>query len=226
MSLFSIGKRFFSKYPWLIKFSTRVYNFLNFNCIKGRRDNRVHVGTAFMKKCKIKINGKNNEIVFGEKCYLTNFRISITGNNCKVVLGDAVCVHDCGICIENNGGTVYIGEKTLICGPAHFSCMEGTDIHVGKECLFSSETHLRTGDSHSVLDMEGNRINPSKSIIIGDRVWLGVRAMCMKGARVANDSIVSAGAVVTKEFEKTNVAIAGVPAKIVKENIKWCRERI
>jgi len=226
MSLFSYGKKLLKSYPWLTRAAAVGFNFFSFNRFKVKRGNKIEIRTSFLKKCRIKVKGKNNEIIFGDKCYLDRCTISIVGNNNKIILGDSVCMHECGLCLENDGGTIFVGDKTLVCGPTHFSCIEGTKITVGADCLFSSDTLLRTGDSHSVLDMDGKRINPAKDICIGDRVWFGTRAMCMKGAALANDSILSAGAILTKAIETSNVVVAGVPAKIVKENVKWCRERI
>ena len=226
MSLFSYGKKLLTKHPWLTRAAAVGFNFFSFNRFKVKRGNKIEIGTSFLKRCRIRVKGKNNEIILGHKCYLDHCTVSIVGNNNRIVLGDLVCMHKGSLCLENDGGTISIGDKTLVCGPTHFSSIEGTKITVGDECLFSADTLLRTGDSHSVLDMDGSRINPAKDICIGDRVWFGARAMCMKGAALADDSVLSAGAILTKAIETPNVVVAGVPAKIVNENVKWCRERI
>ena len=62
---------------------------------------------------------------------------------------------------------------------------------------------------------------PFLSIIIGDRVWIGTQATILKNAQIANDTIIGARSVVTKKFDKSNIAIAGNPAKIIKENVAW-----
>ena len=46
----------------------------------------------------------------------------------------------------------------------------------------------------------------------------------LKCAIIPNDCVVGTGAVVTKKFDKSNCVIAGVPAKVVKENISWSKE--
>lgn len=92
--------------------------------------------------------------------------------------------------------------------------------------MLSSEIHIRTGDSHSILNENGERTNPSKNIKIGDFVWIGHRAILNKGVEIPSNSIVGANAVVFGKFEKENVLLVGHPAKILKENINWKRERI
>jgi acetyltransferase-like isoleucine patch superfamily enzyme len=97
---------------------------------------------------------------------------------------------------------------------------------VGERCLFSSGIHARTGDSHSVVDLAGRRINPSRDIVIGDHVWVGMGATLLKGALVAESSVIAAQAVVTKQFPAPNVVIAGNPARVVREGVDWLVERI
>ena len=77
-----------------------------------------------------------------------------------------------------------------------------------------------------VVDMEGNRINPSKDVVIGNHVWVGNHVIITKGVYIPDNCIIGTGAVVTSVFEKTNSVIAGVPAKVTKENINWRPERI
>ena len=55
---------------------------------------------------------------------------------------------------------------------------------------------------------------------IEENVWVGSRALILKGVRVGKGSIVAAGAVVTKNVPP-NCIVAGNPAKVVKENISW-----
>lgn len=47
-----------------------------------------------------------------------------------------------------------------------------------------------------------------------------------KGVFIPKNNIIGTGAVVTKKFELTNTIIAGNPAKIIKEKINCCNERI
>jgi len=60
-------------------------------------------------------------------------------------------------------------------------------------------------------------------VIIDDRVWNGEHVSFLKGSKISADSVVGSHAVVTKKFEQPNCVIAGFPAKIAKENIKWDR---
>ena len=98
--------------------------------------------------------------------------------------------------------------------------------------MISPDVWIQDNNSHSIyaqdrlIDTLGSRdfnvvgIDNTntivKPIIIGDSVWIGRRAMIMKGVNIGERSIVAAGAVVTKDVPP-DVIVAGNPAKIVKQ---------
>jgi len=74
--------------------------------------------------------------------------------------------------------------------------------------------------------MQGNRINPSKDILIDDHVWIGTKVTCLKGVHVSKDSMVAATTTLCKTYDAPNAIIAGVPGKIIKTGINWTSDRI
>ncbi|MCC0638407.1 hypothetical protein [Clostridioides sp. ES-S-0001-02] len=55
----------------------------------------------------------------------------------------------------------------------------------------------------------------STPIVIKRNAWLSVGAMIMPGITVSENTVVSAGAVVTNDVPP-NTVVAGIPAKIIK----------
>jgi acetyltransferase-like isoleucine patch superfamily enzyme len=53
-------------------------------------------------------------------------------------------------------------------------------------------------------------------VVIEDRVWLGARAIVLKGVRIGHDAVIGAGAVVTSDVPPRSVAV-GVPARVVRQ---------
>lgn len=99
-------------------------------------------------------------------------------------------------------------------------------IIIGKNCLFSSNIKIRTSDSHVVLsNIDGVRINGVKDIVVGDNVWVCQNVAVLKGAKIQNDSIIGFGSIVSRAFDCSNVIIARVPAKVIKNNCTRKRER-
>jgi len=106
-----------------------------------------------------------------------------------------------------NGG--FINENVQI------TC--ASKVIIGERCSIARDVIIRDYDAHT-LEIPDFKI--AKPIIIGNHVWIGNRAMILKGVTIGNGVIIAAGAIVTKNIPANCVA-AGVPAKVIKENIKW-----
>lgn len=220
-------KELVQKYQGLVSLACRAHNLRNvFHIKKAGENNRIIAPCALLKKVKIHIKGSHNTVVIGEFAQLKGASIYINGSFNHITIGDWSYLGGTDLFIEDDGGSIVIGSRTKFLGKTHLAVIEGTSITIGQDCLFSSDIQLRTGDSHSVLDMEGRRVNASENIVIGDHVWVGTKAFLNKGARVAPHSIVGACALVTKAFAEPHCALAGVPAKVVKTGVDWSIRRI
>ena len=91
--------------------------------------------------------------------------------------------------------------------------------------MFSNTIIIRTSDSHPIYNNQGIRINPAKSIHVGDHVWIAPNSKIMKGVTIGNGSIIGSDTIVTKDIPD-NVLAVGHPAKVVKTDIRWTREAI
>ncbi len=90
--------------------------------------------------------------------------------------------------------------------------------------MFSREVEIRSTDVHKIYCLDsGELLNPASPISIADRVWLAARTIVSKGAMIPSGCVVGAGAFVNKQFTQKNAIIAGIPAKVVKSNIRWQR---
>lgn len=218
-------RAFLKAHPGVLRFLARIYNALPFNnSICGKRGNRVHA-EGIMQGCKIQFLGKNNTFEVRKGARLQNCTFHISGNNNHIVFEEGVFGKLVDACTEDDGNQIIAGKGTCFAGKIHLAATEGTGIVIGENCLFSSEIVFRTGDSHLVTDLEGNRINPSKDIVFGDHIWVGHRALINKGVHIGNDNIIGTGAIVTKSIPESNCVIAGVPAKVVKTGVNWNGER-
>lgn len=214
------------KFRNLVSVACRLYNLAGMRVRGKRGGNSVSAPCALVKNTAIRMSGTGNRIVIGDFTQLNNVTIHISGNDNLVEIGPWCTMVGGSIWIEDSGNRVRIGEHSRLLGATHLAAIEGTSINIGKECLFSSDIQLRTGDSHSIVDLEGRRVNPSADIVIGDHVWVGSGAVCLKGTEVAGNCIVGTRALVSGKFTEENCALAGVPAKVIRRGINWDIRRL
>ena len=86
-------------------------------------------------------------------------------------------------------------------------------IIIGKGSYIAPNVGLITSN-HDINDLD-NHI-PGQDIILGEKCWIGMNSVILPGTVLGDNTIVAAGAVVTKSFEEGNYVIAGVPAKVIK----------
>lgn len=198
---------------------------VDFIVIQGTQ-NTVRVKAESVEKFKaltglnIKIFGNNNTVNLDKIIYPKGAAGTLPGLELDIGLpADDTLIP--GTPRDANNCYVEIGENTIICGVTLLLVNNDTSIKIGKNCMISWGIDIWCTDAHTVTDLEGNPINFSKSIEIGDHVWIGRDVKIGKNTKISNDSIIGWGSIVTKKFEDTNVVIAGNPAKIVKRNVNW-----
>lgn len=189
-------------------------------------ENNIIQNFGTILNSKLDIIGNRNVIIISERATFCNTLIFIRGDNHKIFIGEDCRINGGSFWMEDNSSNIHIGDKTTI-GDAHLAVTEsGRKIIIGKDCMLSKSIEIRTGDSHSIIDIEtNNRINPAKNVIVGDHVWIGAHAKILKGVNIGNNSIVGLNAIVTQDVPN-NVICSGMPARVIREGVTWIRERI
>lgn len=195
-------------------------------------NNRIIISNSstLAGNCSIRVTGNGNTVEVGENCTITGCSIFITGDNNTIKLNDKVSVVYASFHVEGNDNSVEIEKGTSIHGRENgiieFVLEEETSIVIGEDCMISNGVSFRSSDSHSILNEIGERINPAGNILINDHVWIGMRSVILKNTVIHNNCIVGTGSICNKDYEKEGCLIAGNPAKPVKENINWSRDRL
>lgn len=225
-----IVKRYpvWEKYLRIIKSGQSLQDTIPKKIIKGT-DNVFEIDTsAILLNCVFDIEGNNNRIEILESSILNNVSFFIRGDNNSIKIGKRVKFNRGGsIWIEDYSCEAVIGENTSL-EDVHIAVTEpNSKIHIGEDCMFAYGIDIRTGDSHSILDTTTNeRINFAQDVSIGNHVWIAAHVSILKGVNIPDNSVVATRAVVTKSFHEKNILIGGMPAKKLKDNINWDRERI
>ncbi|MDD7558568.1 MAG: acyltransferase [Porphyromonas somerae] len=105
------------------------------------------------------------------------------------------------------GDDSMIGLKAYIRGPL----IMGKDILMGPDCVILTSNH-NFSKRDKPIRLQGST---TKSVTIGDGVWIGQRVMIMPGVTIGAGAIISAGAVVTKDVDPYTI-VGGVPARFIK----------
>ncbi len=177
------------------------------------------------KKLTIRIVGNNNKVVIGRGCKVIGYTISIRGSNNNVLIGYKCRLNGVVGC-KKDGNNVTIGRFCTLVG-VKIEVEYATSVTIEEDCIFSVGVGIRTGDSHSVLDMVSKeRVNIPKSIFISKHCWLGLEVKVGKGVTLMPNTIVGACSYVSRSFEEGDCVIAGAPAKIVKRNTIWDRRSL
>ncbi|TCP21489.1 acetyltransferase-like isoleucine patch superfamily enzyme [Scopulibacillus darangshiensis] len=124
-------------------------------------------------------------------------------------------------------------DSSFMCFPPFYTDF-GKNITIGKNvffntgCSFQDRGGISIGDGSMIgmnvtiatlnhgLPLETRNTTYPSPVIIGENVWIGSNATILPGVTIGDNSVVAAGAVVTKDVPE-NIVVAGVPAKAVKK---------
>ena len=124
-----------------------------------------------------------------------------------------------GNSIRVDNGTLVIGRNFSTNKNCFVACSKG--IRIGNNVTLGWDVNIRDNDGHAIIDQLTGAISESKEVRIGNHVWLCAHADILKGAVIPDKSIVAYGSLVTKAFDRSGVLLGGVPAKMLKENVRW-----
>ncbi len=112
----------------------------------------------------------------------------------------------------NFGRHIQIGKNVFINHACTFLDLGGIviedDVLIGPKVSIITENHPVNPDERKMLDL--------KSVTIKRNAWIGANATILPGVTIGENSVVAAGAVVTKNVS-ANTVVAGIPARMIKK---------
>lgn len=187
---------------------------------------KVNINSGIIVKSSIFSYGNNNTIELDLGVRIYNCKFIIKGSNCNIKIKGNRIIKNSKFELLDSNNSLVIGTNTGFNNNRILIAGLGNRIEIGNECLFAENAELWASDTHSILDIETNeRLNPDLPIIIENNVWICNRVLVMKGVTIGENSVIASGSIVTKDIVK-NVIAAGIPASIIKKNIKWDINRL
>lgn len=185
-------------------------------CIKIKRGKIIPYNKSVFILDKSAVVELGGNLVLNDNCIKNNGRSTILrlDKNTKLKINGGFSIYYGGDIIVFEGGELELGSGFMNSN-CKIRCKES--IKIGNNVAISHDVTIMDSDFHNV-DYEGYEM--TKSIVIGDNVWIGSRSLILKGVNIGNGSIIAAGSVVTKDVPAKSI-VAGVPAKVIRDNIEW-----
>lgn len=158
----------------------------------------------------------NNLIAFKNIVFLYNNVKLNCDRGGKIIFGSKVVIKNDAILYSKENATIEIGDYTSIGHHNEISCNQY--IKIGCNSILAPYIYI-TDSNHSYSDTKiliKDQGMSSKSVIIGDNVWIGRNAIILKGVNIGSNAVIGAGAVVTKDVPSFSV-VGGNPAKVIKK---------
>ena len=191
----------------------------------GRFSGHLRQWFSFLWRLECLLKG----VRFGGQCVFLGRPIVSLAPHSLLTLGDNVTVAS-GVRCNTLGcfqpsvlRTLLPGSKLVLSDEVGLSgtvMCAASSIDVGKGTIFGSgamvidnDFHAPSGDWNWTMDAESSRAT-ARPIKIGRGVFVGARAIILKGVTIGDRAIVGAGAVVTKDVPERHLA-AGNPAIII-----------
>ncbi|HFU4369538.1 TPA: DapH/DapD/GlmU-related protein [Streptococcus suis] len=174
------------------------------------------------KTAKLDIKGISNigqlESRFGKLSIIEkNYTLVQLAENSNVVLEDKTQIGNGCHLIVGPGARFSLGKNSFISVNSRITCTK--EIIIGDSCAISWDVQILDTDVHSVI-IDGKTNEETKSVKIGNNVWVGTGSIILKGVTIGDGAIVAAGSVVTKDVP-SGCLVGGNPAKVIKENVEW-----
>jgi len=214
-----IGRKsllYFLKYELIILFTSWLPGALGlfmrgklYPLLFGKVGKRVIFGVNIVVRHPHKIFLGNN-VVIDDNCVL-----DAKGNTNKgIFISDRVFIgRNTILCCKD--GDIFLAENTLI----GFNCeiFSASFVKIGRNSQIAAYSYLNGGthdlDRTDIPIIEQPR--SGRGIVLEDNVWLAANVKVLDGVAIGRDSVIGAGAVVSRDIPCFSIA-AGNPARVLR----------
>lgn len=164
------------------------------------RDVLVVVASPCDNMASLLLGGDEATVFLGPRSAFTATDV-YCGARSSVVLSSDVVATRCAIVDARNGGSI-VAEP---------------------DQLWAANVYVATDDMHRMEDLAtGARLNPyGAHIRLGRHVWLGRDAIVTGHAEIGAGAVVGARSMVRGQKVPPHTAVAGTPARVIREGVTW-----
>ena len=98
---------------------------------------------------------------------------------------------------------IRIGPGTFVNREVYLEAV--APIEIGRDCQLGPQVMVVTSHHPRAADGGVSKVPEGRAVRIGDRAWIGARALILPGVTIGADVVIGAGAVVTRDCVKPGV---------------------
>ena len=112
------------------------------------------------------------------------------------------------------GKHTFLGDQVFL----SYMCviLDNNEVRIGNHVMIGPAVQIYTAAHDLQAETRNQGWEVAKRIDIEDNVWIGGSAILLPGVRIGRNSVVGAGAVVTRSVP-ANTVVAGNPARIIRQ---------
>jgi len=177
---------------------------------------------------KIHIQKLRRTITIGDNTQITG-HIDKRDPASSIIIGKD-CLIEGSLVTEIATSRIDIADNVAIGGGTILDCVEhisiGEDVLISYQCILADSNNHSTSYSirkNDLADWKKRKhdwsTTKSAPIKVSKGVWIGARAIILKGVTIGEGSVVGAGSVVTRDVPAWTI-VAGNPARVIREIAK------
>ena len=212
---------------WMCKnINIFLYVYLNYFCKSVKRKKKYHIypyrGTSIHieTNAEIVLNGDFRFNARQDDGLKARSYLSMHENSRLMVGGFVTLSHGSLIRVNQNGILEFMGKVTA---NINLTIVCEQRIRIGDDTMMGHDVIIYDSDYHPIEYLNEEFCTHTSPVYIGDHVWIGTRAMIMKGSNIGSGSIIGANAYFTG-IVPANTLVSCIPSRTVMRNVKWARD--
>ncbi|MDT0193778.1 acyltransferase [Arthrobacter sp. AB6] len=127
----------------------------------------------------------------------------------RISLGKRCAIYEGAWLATEGGGNLAVGDDVYLGHDVHLHALD--DVTVGSGCVIADGAYI---GSSTHLQGDLSTVHGTGPIRIGDRCFIGQRAIILGGVSIGDGAVVGAGSVVTRDVP-AGATVGGAPARVL-----------
>lgn len=117
--------------------------------------------------------------------------------------------------LHSNFGARHVFMGNDVYANYNLTLVDDGNIYIGDNVMFAPNVIVATAGHPIIPELRLRGLQFNKDVHIGNNVWIGAGAILMPGVSIGDNTVISAGSVVTKDIP-SNVVAVGNPCHVLR----------